>query len=141
MKLSQFDPKAAAEKGATLHLRNPFNQTPLLADPLEDGGDPRPVTIELRGVDAPSVQAVRKDIERRRVEGEEISDEEASLELTVAAMIGWTAISVGEDAEDTPFSKEKAKELLSDPDTAWVFEQTGPFTLRRVNFLPSAPSR
>lgn len=139
MKLSRFDPKSAAEKGATLHLRNPLDNKLLFEDPIEEGGEPRPVTIDMKGVDAPSVQKCRKDIERRRVEGEEISDEEASLELTVAAMTGWSAISVGEDVADTPFSKEKAKELLSDPEAAWVFEQTGPFTLRRSNFLRNAP--
>ena len=125
MDLSQFDVKAASEKGAVLHLKHPMT-----GEKLFDGGTA--VTITVIGRDSPSVQAVMKEIERRKAKGEDIDRHEEGLELLCCVVKEWSGIEF--EGQPMECNKANARKLFNDPRTEWIGEQVGPFALSRRNF-------
>lgn len=124
MDLTRYDVKSAAEKGADLHLKNPFDNEPLM------DGD-KPVTITVLGRDAKAVQDARKEAEKRHAKGD-IDETERGLLPLVASVVGWSGIEFDGKALDcTP---ENVRKVLTDPRTDWIAEQIIPFTLSRRNY-------
>lgn len=132
MDLGRLSPRKAASAGAVLHLKDPVTNEPLM-----DGDDP--VTITLLGADCQDLRDARRDIERRRAEGEEISEDQAGAELLAAITVGWSGIGLHSN-EALPFSRENAIRLYLDPDADWICGQVGPFSRNRRNFLKNRPS-
>ncbi|WP_347837719.1 hypothetical protein [uncultured Planktomarina sp.] len=144
MDLSKFDVKTAAKKGAELHLRNPFNNELLFEEvaPENEGDEPtkRPVTITLMGRDSPVLLEKTKEIERRRVKGEEISDAEASTELLATGIVAWQGIALPGTSEDAECNFENAVKILTNEATSWVQEQASIFASVRRNFIGNVPT-
>lgn len=128
MDLAKYDVRAAANAGAELQLRSPFDNKEKLID-----ADGNPLIIYVLGRDSNRVNEKQKEIERRKAEGEEISNEKAGIELIAASITGWSD-NLGIDGEPLPYSPKNAIKLLSDPRTEWIGEQVGPFSLSRRNF-------
>lgn len=123
----------SASEGAKLHLRHPGTNA------LLNTTEGTPVTIMLRGVDAPEFQAERKAILNRRLNSGILKGklkmsademENDALDLLVKCTTDWEGIELG---GPLPFSAENAKKLyLACP---WVREQADAFTEDRANFL------
>jgi len=128
MDLAKLDVRAAADDGASLHLRSPFTNEPLT------GEDGKAVTIRVLGRDSARVEEKRQEIERRKAKGEQITEKEQGIELLAVVMAGWSD-NLGFDGEPLPFSFKNAVRLLSDPRTEWIGEQVAPFSLARRNFV------
>lgn len=131
MDLTRFDVKAAAEKGAVLHVKHPST-----GEKLYDGKTP--VTITVIGRDSPSVVAAMRDIERRKAKGEDIDRNEEGLELLSAVVTDWQGVEF--DGKPLKCTKANARKLFSDPRTEWIGEQVGPFALSRRNFAQNLPN-
>lgn len=128
MDLTNYDVRAAADAGSELHLRNPFDNKEKLID--ENG---EPVIIYVVGRDSNRVSEKQKEIERRKAEGEEITNERAGIELIAASITGWSE-NISIDGDPLPYSYKNAIRILTDPRTEWIGEQVGPFSLSRRNF-------
>jgi hypothetical protein len=59
--------------------------------------------------------------------------EEMNAELLVACVVGWDGFTVG--GEPLPFSKEKATEILSNPELSFIREQVERFTSKSAHFF------
>lgn len=125
--LARMSLRAAADKGAVLHLKDPATN-----DPLFDGDEP--VTITLLGANSQAMIDKAKEIERRRVEGETIDDAQAGAEQLAALTVAWSGISVNSD-KPLECTFENAVKIYLDPHTEWVVEQIGPFCRSRRNFV------
>ncbi len=132
MDLIKLSPRKAADGGAVLHLKDPAT-----GEELFDGG--KPVTITVKGADSEAVQEARRDVERRRVSGEEISEAEAGAEFLAAVTMDWQGIGLG-STKSLKCSKENAKRLFLHPDAEWICGQVGPFSRDRRNFVKNRPS-
>lgn len=132
MDLGNLSPRAAAAKGAKLHLKDPAT-----GEPLFDGK--KPVTITLLGAEAEKVAEFSLALEKRRLKDPSITDEEAGAEILAEMTLGWENIGFGDEA-DFPFSTENAIKLYTDPRTEWVAGQVGPFSRDRRNFIQNRPS-
>lgn len=133
MSLKALNPVKAADKGAKLHLTHPGTDEPIYAD---IDGKRVPAVIHLLGRDSKIAQDARKDIEKRRAAKEEISQEEAGIEVMAKLFVSWTDAVCIDTPGDLPFSEENARKLMTDPDTQWTVEQIGPFTMLRRNMYP-----
>jgi hypothetical protein len=141
MDLSKLDPKAAATKGAVLHLRNPFNNEPLFAvGEAVEGEEPikEAVTITLMGKDSAKLAAKAKELEKRRMEGEAISDGDGSMEMLAAGAISWTGIALTGETELAECNYDNALALFMAEETSWVGEQASIFAAVRRNFIGNA---
>lgn len=132
MDLIKLSPRKAADGGAVLHLKDPAT-----GEELFDGG--KPVTITVKGADSEAVQEARRDVERRRVSGEEISEAEAGAEFLAAVTMDWQGIGLG-STKSLKCNKENAKRLFLHPDAEWICGQVGPFSRDRRNFVKNRPS-
>lgn len=139
MDLSKFDVKSAAKSGAFLHLRNPFNQSLIydIQPPKTEGGEEikTKVGMLLMGRDSPAVMAKSREIDRRRLKGEEITDEQASCEMLATALISWTGIALPGETEEAAASYDNAMVIFTSPETSWVSEQASMFSAVRINFM------
>lgn len=144
MDLSKLDVKTASEKGATLHLRNPFSNELLYeAKPGENEGDDPiqiPVTITLMGRDSPKLAEKVKELEARRMKGETISDGDGSMEMLAAGVISWTGIAMPGSTEDADCTYENALSIFMGEATSWVGEQASVFAAVRRNFIGNVSS-
>ena len=144
MDLSKYSVKDAASKGAFLHLKNPFDHSPIYEEkaPEVEGEEPIKVKVglTLMGRDSDVVQSKLKEIERRRVKGEEISDTEASMEMLAAGTISWQGIAMPGTTEDAECTFENVLAVLNHPDTAFVGEQASVFAAVRRNFIGNVPT-
>lgn len=122
-----------AEDGAVLELLDPVSR------------EPTGWKIRLRGADAPTLQAVKLEQRRRRLEqlakqGHDRVDpaefDEDLLELLVAATIEWCDVELepGVPFECTPLTARAAY------GEKWIREQAAEFVSRRANFLPRSAS-
>ncbi|SMP37053.1 hypothetical protein [Shimia sagamensis] len=132
MDLIKLSPRKAADGGAVLHLKDPAT-----GEELFDGD--KPVTITVKGADSEAVQEARRDVERRRVSGEEISEAEAGAEFLAAVTMDWQGIGLG-STKSLKCNKENAKRLFLHPDAEWICGQVGPFSRDRRNFVKNRPS-
>ena len=135
MGLASLSPVRAANAGADLHLKHPATGEPLFETVK---GKQVPATILLYGRDSAAVKEATKLVEQRRAKGEDITPEDAGILILTAAIGGWSAAIGISKAGDIPFTPENARILLTNPDTAWVAEQIGPFSMSRRNFPPKA---
>jgi hypothetical protein len=97
---------------------------PGMMEPLtcEDG---RPMVISLAGQDSrqykEAKRAFHERLARRREPRPTVKElEDHNLALAVACTMGWV---IEVEAGDLPFSSEKARELYTDKNTAWVLDQ------------------
>lgn len=137
MGLARLNPIAAAGRGAEMPVRNPSTGE-LLFEEID--GKQVAATITLLGRDAKAMKAAHLEIERERAQGKDMTDEEVGIEMMVVAIIGWSAAVCINTPGDLPFSKENARRLVTDEDTAWIGEQIAPFTLLRRNFPALTPT-
>lgn len=133
MDLASFDTSAAAEQGATLHLRHPTTDAPLHT---EDG---KPVTITLLGRDSKAWQAhQRAATDRtlgragRRAKALTAEQIEADAITGLAALTtGWENVTF--KGAPLAFTKANAETLYRT--LPWVREQADAFVEDRANFL------
>ena len=144
MDLSKFSVKDAARKGAFLHLKNPFDHSLIYEEkpPKVEGEEPIKVKVglTLMGRDSDVMQEKSKEIERRRLKGEEISETEASMEMLAAGTISWQGIAMPGETGDADCTFENVLAVLNHPDTAFVGEQASVFAAVRRNFIGNVPT-
>lgn len=124
MDLTRYDVRSAADKGADLHLKSPFD-----GEPLMDGD--KPVTVKVLGRDAAVVQEARKAADAALAKGD-IDETERGLRVMCAAIIGWSGLDFEGGAFE--FSPANVRVLLTDSRTDWIAEQIAPFSLSRRNY-------
>ena len=127
MDLSKLSVRAASSKGAVLHLKDPATK-----EPLFDGD--KPVTITVLGSEGDAVRAKFKDIESRRVKGDDVDNETAGAEMLAVLTAAWSGIALHSD-EPLECNFDNAVKLYLDPDAEWIAEQVGPFSRNRRNYL------
>ena len=138
MDLSSLDTQQKSDEGATMHLAHPVTDEPLWID--EDGQDPKPVEIDLLGVDSHKYTQAAHDQQSKRlkragrrgridVTGEEIEADQISL--LVSCTTGWRNLVV--DGETIPFNQMNARKLYAR--FTWMREQAQAFINDRSNFL------
>lgn len=130
MGLASLSPTKAAEKGADLHLRHPATGE-LLFEKVR--GTDVPVTVRLLGRDSKAVKDATKAAEKRRAKG--AMTEADAVDIMAAAITGWSEGLCVKKPGDLPYSPENARALLTNPDTEWVAEQIGPFSMSRRSFV------
>lgn len=129
--LSQFDTVAAANQGATLHLRHPAT-----GKKLEDA-EGNPITITLAGSDSDLYRKAQRQITNRRLNetkkrgglkmtSEEL--EEEALDILVACTLGWSSNLVIDG--EVPANARKIYQRLP-----WTKEQADDFVNERSHFL------
>lgn len=126
MDLAKLSLRTAADKGAVLHLKDPAS-----GEPLFDGE--KPVTITVRGADSSSVKEKARDIERRKLSGEDISAAQAGAETLAAMTISWENIAL-HSSDPLECTFENCVKLYLDPDAEWIVAQIGPFSRNPMNF-------
>lgn len=128
MDLAKFDVRAAANKGAFLHLRDPFTEEPMYCSDKKT-----PFGLNVLGRDADALQQVVSDSRKELADGK-IDHEELGIRTTVAAIVGWSD-EMELDGKPFPYSPENARILIQDRRTDWIAEQLVPFYARRRNFV------
>lgn len=131
MDLTKFDVKRAADKGAFLHLKNPFTDEPMFC---EDGKTPFGLTV--LGRDAKVLQDIVSACRKLLADGE-IDETELGIRTTAAAIIGWSD-EMEIEGEPFPYNAENARRLIEDERTDWIAEQLIPFYVRRRNYASNA---
>ena len=130
MDLKKRDTKKGAETGCALTV-------------VDVNGKETDIVIRLRGADSEAYREQLREIQRRTMNHlnrtrklvrapEEIEAE--SIELLVAATIGWSGIQ--EDGKDVPFTAANATRIYTDYPA--IREQADRAVNDRANFLPSA---
>ena len=132
MDLTQFSPRRAADRPRELHLKHPAT-----GEPLFDGGEP--VTITLLGSESRAMRDKVRELERRKLDGEEITPELEGAEKLAALIVGWKGIGLGSD-DDLPYSPENARRLAENEHAMWIVEQIAPFVSARRNFFMAPPA-
>ncbi|BCM88092.1 hypothetical protein [Methylobacterium indicum] len=135
MDLGKFDVIADAERGAAVHLRNPYTQAPLSAD------DGSPVEILVKGADAAAFRRAQRDAQNRVAQRPSprrpLTFEEAevySSRLLAAVTIGWRNIVV--DGETWEFNEAAAVALYERFE--WIRTQVDEGVNDRRRFAPEA---
>lgn len=126
MDISKLGVVSAAEKGAEMPLLNPFTGEETGAVFTVLGYDAEAVIAAARSFDkaeAKSTKTEPDDILRRR-----------KARLAVAAVTGWSNFVFG--GHEMPYSADKATEIFSQPDFAWIVDQVQRFGGDRGNFFP-----
>jgi len=121
--------------------------------PLEillPNGEPTGITFTLRGIDSKEFkEASFKFAAKRAADFERIADKknaqkalseadirelkEQQVELTVTAIVHWRGVQ--ENDQEVPFTKEKARELLSKEELGFIVEQIEGFVTQRGKFF------
>lgn len=132
MDFSALNTKAAAEKGAFLHLKHPALKT-LLWD--GEGKDRQAVGVTLRGMESKTVQDRLKRLQKDRMTDGKPADPEDGLDFVVSLVIGFT----GCDRDGVPLDAK------NEDDVRWFFglsdglvEQVIEFARERANFFKDA---
>lgn len=138
MDLKNFDTAASANKPASLQLRNPSTDEPLMYTPQ---GSPteKPVTISLYGKDSKvytekqkllAGAQIKQSMNRRnRMSVDQMLA--GGLDLLVAATAGWDGII--ENNTPVVFSPDEARRIYTT--YPWIKEQVDEFISDRGNFL------
>jgi hypothetical protein len=131
MDLLNYDPVAASDKGAPLHLRNPLSGE-LLFFPVEGDEEPVPIVLTILGNLSTRVKkelkATTKDLE-----AELITPEEQGTRLLMAAIAGWEG-ELPVNGENLKYSQENVRKIVNDPRMEWVVAQVGNFSMAPANF-------
>ena len=131
MDLANLDTKAAAERGADLHLEHPVSGEPLYTD------DGKPLTIRLLGNDSREFKAGLSELAETRAGKKRTSiaaAEANGIELLTRVTVGWSNIVY--NGEALKFSPENARMLYRE--RPWIMEQVDAFVANRANFLKLA---
>jgi len=128
MDLAKFDVRGAANQGADLHLKHPSTGKPLFC---KDGKTP--FTIKVLGRDADVLQQALKSANQSELT-DSSDDDTRGIAVMAASIIGWSDEMVV-NGELFPYSPENAIKLVSAPETRWIGEQIGPFSLSRRNYV------
>lgn len=134
MDLATLDTKAAAERGADLHLAHPVTFEPLFTD------DGKPLTIRLLGNDSREFRAGMSELAESRVGKKRTSlaaAEANGIDLLARVTVGWSNIIY--NGEPLKFSLENAKMLYRE--RPWIKEQVDEFVADRANFLKFAATK
>lgn len=142
MDLAKFDLAANAEQGATVHLRNPLTNEPLMLD-----GEP--VTISVLGADSGAFRtaqdAARHALLTTGLAGNEITRgtaayreavEEQASNVLAAVTTGWERIKV--DGEMWTFNEEAARHLYDRFE--WIRQQIDEAVNDRRRFYQGDPA-
>ena len=123
----KFDVAGAVEKGAILHLVDPFS-----AVRLYDGKDP--ITITVRGIESQTARAVAKKHRQNEARGIKLSEDDKGLDNLNALIIDWAHIgNANGDLECTP---ENVRAVLAEYD--WIAQQVLAFAMERSNFFTAS---
>lgn len=134
MDITKFDVKAAADRGAELHLLHPATDEPLYGD------DGKPVTIRLLGKDSREYRAALGEVAEKQVGKKRTTlaaAEAGGIELNARATAGWH--NIGNKEGPIKFSVDAARELYHD--SPWIKEQVDKFVDDRANFLKFAATK
>jgi hypothetical protein len=142
MDLAKFDPAANAEQGATVHLRNPLTNEPLMLD-----GEP--VTISVLGADGETFRSARASAQfalaatglgtsevARSTSNYRAAVEEQASNVLAAVTTGWERIKV--DDEMWTFNEEAARHLYDRFE--WIRQQVGDAVNDRRRFYQGDPA-
>lgn len=130
MDLSDFNPEADAEAGASVHLTHPSTGLPLFGD------DEKPVEFYVRGIDSPAYKEhMRKLADRRqnsRVRTLTAAEMDVEVTKSIALLVtGWSPNWTFEGSAPT-FSTKQTEEILRK--RTWIREQLDNFVAVRANF-------
>lgn len=134
MDITKFDVKAAADRGAELHLLNPTTDEPLYGD------DGKPVTIRLLGKDSREFRAALGEMAEKQVGKKRTTlaaAETSGIELLARVTTGWH--NLGNAEGPIKFSVDAARELYRN--SPWIKEQVDEFVADRANFLKFAVTK
>lgn len=97
------------------------------------------IKLTLQGQDTKAFRDAAKAFATKQMERKEKTVdldnlEKQRVELAVVCLVDWEGIQ-DEDDTDLPFTKAKAKELLSKPELAFIVEQIEEFVTLRGNFF------
>ena len=126
----KFDLAAKAEAGAVMEVKDPVSDEPL----INDAGVP--LTITLRGKDAPEVRKAAREYASQKLnklakaKKLEIREEDGIAEL-VAATVTWTGFTA--DGQEIPCTPQNARQLYTSE--LWIREQADAFMENREVFL------
>ncbi len=129
----------ASTAGVAMKVRHPISGAVLLQDKNGDE-EQKPVTLTLRGVDAPEFQNERKSIMQRRlnasvgkgkvkVSADEIEND--ALDLLIKCTVEWDGIIYQEKS----LQCNPANVRMIYTQLPWLREQADAFTEDRANFL------
>ena len=136
-------------EGATIPLRHPVSNEPLMHDTgkKDAQGNPvlEPITVDIVGVDSPRFQARQRMLTNKRLatagnRKSKLTAEDLEEEgiVTVAACItGWSA-NIELDGKPLEFSRSNAKLLITR--LRWIGEQIDLAIADRANFLKASPT-
>ena len=148
MDFEKFDARAAATKGAVLHLKHPSTGELIWADPVEKGGkNSLPCCVHVLGSESPQAQAALREIQKRKMTGNKKKTEDEVrfftdlhselVEAVKPLIIGFENIDRGKD----PATLSDAEwflnlQTMNGSETEISFaEQISQFARRRANFL------
>lgn len=127
MDLAALKVVSAAEVGSELVLLNPFT------------GDETDLVLTVLGYDAATVQdaedRAKKEFMSKPKGGLDEMQGKTRLARVCAAIVDWRGLS--SDGKELAYSKENVREIISDPEFAWIADQVEAFAMRRANFMPS----
>lgn len=95
------------------------------------------IYVELVGQDSKAFRERSKALMKQRLaEGKDAKIDVDQLEkdnadLAATCVVGWDEEVFG------PFSKEKAREIMGDPELTWIREQVEEAVKERTNFFPA----
>ena len=101
-------------------------------------GDKTGIKLTLQGTDTKAFKDAAKAFTQRQLERKDKTPdvnelEKQRIDLAVVCLVGWEGLQ--EDDVDVPFTKAKAKELLSTPELGFIVEQIEEFVTQRANFF------
>lgn len=153
MDFEKFDSRAAATRGAKLHIKHPVTGEPVYDDPIENGGtNSRPCNVIVLGSESHQAQAALREIQKRRMtatsgkkKGEEevrfLTDLQAELVEAIKPLIlGFENINRGKsEATLADVDWFLNLQLMNGSETEISFaEQISNFARSRANFLGNA---
>lgn len=126
MDISALKIVSASREGADMPLLNPF-----------DGSETGAV-FQVMGFDAPEIVAALRAFDRdeaKRPDRAEPDDVLARRRVAVcsAAVIGWTGFEFDGPQE---YNSDLCREIMSNPEFAWIVDQVHRFGGHRRNFMP-----
>ena len=131
MDFNQFDSRAAADKGAWMHVRSPINGKPM----FDDG---KPCRVKVLGVEGEIGQKLMSDA-RKQMKGDfdEIDAQDRMVSEALPLIVDFENIHRGKKLATAPDDSEwflRMQKVVGGNEKSFV-EQVRDFALIRANFL------
>ena len=128
MDFGQFDSRAAGDKGAWMHVTNPFD-----GDPMHDDG--KPCRVKVLGIEGEVGQGLFDDV-RKGMKGQ-ADDKGRIIRETIPLVVGFENIDRGDKPAIAPGDVEwflSLQHVVGGDHPSFV-EQVRAFAIKRANFL------